>query len=322
MMDFSKILAPISEQMETFEAELREVLQADSQIVTEITDYLYSGAGKRLRPALLFLSAGNVNYRAMQSALAVELIHTATLLHDDVIDESHTRRGMQTVNSKWNNMVAVLMGDYLFAKSFNLLVKADLPDLMTSFSKATERVSVGELNQAFHTGDFNIAEKTYIGIIADKTASLFACSAEAGAICSGRDNRTCQALRDYGEYVGLAFQIADDLLDLTGEAKKLGKSLGSDIRGGWITLPLIEAFKNDGDGSRERLKYMLSSRKVSDSDIGEIARFASEKGGILYAQQKASSYVQKAIDALKSLDELPMKSALVELAQTAAVRDR
>ena len=320
-MDFSKVLAPISDQLEGFEKEFKAFLETDSTIIREITEHLFSVPGKRLRPALLFLTSDNHSESVKFAALAVELIHTATLLHDDVIDESPTRRGIDTVNSRWNNLVSVLMGDYFFARAFGLLVKANSPALMASFARATERVSAGELNQAFYTGNFDIAEKTYLEIIADKTASLFACSAEAGAICSGRDSEICEGLKNYGENIGLAFQITDDLLDLVGETKKTGKSLGSDIREGWVTLPLIKALQNDNGNSHKRFKNILGG-DVRQSDFEEILNFVRDNGGIEYAEQRARQYVKKAVDIIDGLDGLPMKGTLRDLANLAAVRDR
>lgn len=320
-MDFSKVLAPISNQLEEFEKEFRTFLETDSTIIREISEHLYGAPGKRLRPALLFLTSDNHNESVKFAALAVELIHTATLLHDDVIDESRTRRGIDTVNSRWNNLVSVLMGDYFFARAFGLLVKADSPALMASFARATERVSVGELNQAFCTGNFDIAEETYLEIIADKTASLFACSAEAGAICSDRNGEVCEGLKNYGENIGLAFQITDDLLDLVGETKKTGKSLGSDIREGWVTLPLIKALQNDNGNSHKKFRDILGG-DVRQSDFEEILNFVRDNGGIEYAEQRARQYVEKAVDIIDGLDGLPMKAALKDLANLAAVRDR
>lgn len=320
-MDFSSVFAPISSQLEEFESELKRVLKTDSPIIGRITDHLYGSSGKRLRPALLFLASGEKSQSSLYAALAIELIHTATLLHDDVIDESVTRRGIESVNHKWNNLVSVLMGDYFFAKAFGMLVKADSPGLMETCADATERVSIGELNQVFYTGDFDIAEETYLSIIADKTASLFACSAEAGAICSGQNGDLRQELKSYGENIGLAFQITDDILDLIGETKKTGKSLGSDIREGWVTLPLIKALKNDNGNSGEKFKKILGGN-VGQADIAEVVNFVRENGGIEYAEQKARHYVGRAVEILSRLDGLPMKPALKDLANLAATRDR
>ncbi|HBC45970.1 MAG TPA: polyprenyl synthetase [candidate division Zixibacteria bacterium] len=320
-MDFSQVFDPISNQLERFETRYKEILQSDSVIIRRITEHLMGASGKRLRPALLYLTSGKDNDSALYAALAVELIHTATLLHDDVIDESSTRRGIDTVNYKWNNLISVLMGDYFFAKAFGLLVKAEKPDLMTSFAATTERVSVGELNQAFYTGNFDIDEDIYLQIIADKTASLFACSAEAGAICSGQDPKTCDMLKSFGENLGLAFQITDDLLDLIGESTKTGKSLGSDIREGWVTLPLIYALRNGNAEHKKRFQGILGA-DIAQSDLDEVVGFVRKNGGIEYAEQKAKGYVEKAIAIVRGLDGLPTRGALENLATLAAARDK
>jgi geranylgeranyl pyrophosphate synthase len=320
-MDFAQIFEPITGQLKRFETEYNRTLETDSAIIKKITDHLYGGAGKRLRPALLFLSSGNNIERTLYPALAIELIHTATLLHDDVIDDSPTRRGIQTVNYRWNNLVSVLMGDYLFAKAFRLLVQAGEPKILESFAMATERVSVGELNQVNYTGDFDITEEMYTKVIADKTASLFACSAEAGAICSGLDSEKTSLLKSYGENIGMAFQITDDLLDLIGEPKKTGKTLGSDIREGWVTLPLIHAFKNGNSGSKDTFKEILGG-DVPPDELDKVVRFVKTNGGIEYAEQKARGYVENAVAILHKLDGIPTKGALEGLAYLAAAREK
>jgi octaprenyl-diphosphate synthase len=314
------VLAPVAGHLEKFEQEYKCSLETDSRIIRQIIEHLYSSSGKRLRPALIFMTSGNLTDASIYSALAVEFIHTATLLHDDVVDESLTRRGIETVNHKWNNLVSVLMGDYFFAKAFNMLVKAGTNEILESFAGATERVSIGELNQVFYTGKIDITEERYLNIIGDKTASLFACSAEAGALCAGFNGEIREAMKKYGEKVGMAFQITDDLLDLIGETKKTGKTLGSDIREGWVTLPLIQALKNDNDGSKDRIKEIVGNN-VGQSDIKEIVDFVKNNGGIEYAEQKAREYVEDAIRILHSLDGLPMKDVLEEFAVLAAARD-
>jgi octaprenyl-diphosphate synthase len=212
------------------------------------------------------------------------------------------------------------MGDYFFAKAFNMLVKTGSSEILESFACATERVSIGELNQVFYTGDYDITEERYLEIIADKTASLFACSAEAGALCAGKDGEIRDGLKKFGENVGMAFQITDDLLDLIGESKKTGKTLGSDIREGWVTLPLIQALKNDGGISKEKVRNVIGN-DVNQSDINQVVEFVKNNGGIEYAEQKAGNYVQNAVEILRSLDGLPMRTVLEEFAVLAAARD-
>ena len=315
------VLTPVSGHLRRFEEEYKRSLESDSSIIRQITEHLYGGAGKRLRPALIFMTCGDLSDASIHSALAVEFIHTATLLHDDVVDESRTRRGIETVNHKWNNLVSVLMGDYFFAKAFNMLVKAESPEIMGSFARATERVSIGELNQVFYTGDFDITEERYLDIIADKTASLFACACEAGAICDGDDDQKKKALRDFGEYLGIAFQITDDLLDLIGESAKTGKQLGSDIREGWVTLPLIHALKNGGNSSKDRI-VKLYNEGFTEERFENVVNFVREAGGIEYADREAQRYSELAKESVANIKGLVYKDNLLKLADIAVTRDK
>jgi octaprenyl-diphosphate synthase len=215
----------------------------------------------------------------------------------------------------------VLMGDYLFAKSFKLLVDSGSPKLLDRFSRATERVSIGELNQVYATGNFDLAEKAYLEIIADKTAALFSCACEAGVICNGGDESKEKALRDFGENLGIAFQITDDLLDLIGESTKTGKQLGSDIREGWVTLPLIHALKNDGNSYKEQL-VKLYNDGFSGGEFEEVVKFVRDAGGIEYADDKARKYSERAKEAVAGISDLDYKDNLIQLADFAVTREK
>lgn len=315
------IFSPIASRVRQYNALLKETLSTDSELIDRVTNYLFSRTGKLLRPGLIFLSAGKAdNFGVEYAAVAMELIHVATLLHDDVIDQSAKRRGIESVNYRWNNLVSVLMGDYLFTKAFRLLVKSGLQKLLENFSMATERVSVGELNQIYYTGNFDLAEEDYMKVIADKTASLFACAGEAGIICNGGNEEKRKAMREYGENLGIAFQIADDLLDLVGETTKTGKQLGSDIRGGWVTLPLIYALRNGGKPYKDRV-VKLYREKFKQSDFEWVVNFIRETGGIDYADQKAQGYIQKAKKAVVDIEGLDYKENLIKLADFAVYRE-
>ncbi len=320
--DIESIFSPITPKIKRYEELLSEVLSTESEFIFQITKHLFSSAGKLLRPGLIFLSAGQTdNRRVILAGVAVELIHVATLLHDDVIDQSNIRRGIESVNHRWNNLVSVLMGDYLFAKSFKLLVDSGSPKLLEGFSKATERVSIGELNQVYYTGNFDLAEKVYFKIIADKTASLFACACEAGAICNGGDENEKRALREFGENLGIAFQIADDLLDLIGEPTKTGKQLGSDIREGWTTLPLIYALKNGGNSYKDRV-VKLYKKGFDQGEFEDVVRFVRDAGGIDYAEREARKYSERAKQAVAGISGLDYRESLIKLANFAVSRDK
>ena len=320
--DINQILSPIDAQIGQYQALLEKTLATDSEFIYQVTEHLFSRAGKRLRPGLLFLSAGNKSNPGLVSAgVAIELIHVATLLHDDVIDQSDTRRGIETVNCRWNNLVSVLMGDYLFAKSFKLLVDSGQPRLLEQFSRATQRVSIGELNQVYATGNFDLAETAYMNIIADKTAALFSCACEAGAICDGGDEIKVEALREFGECLGIAFQITDDLLDLIGESTKTGKQLGSDIREGWPTLPLIYALRNGGNYYKDQL-VKLHKQGFDQGEFEEVVKFVRDAGGIDYADSQARVYSERAKKAVADITGLDYKDNLIQLADFAVSRDK
>ncbi len=319
-----EILKPIASQLAGFEEQLKSFLSARSALVWQITEHILTRRGKRLRPAFVFLSSGQMQadpLRAMKAALAVELIHTATLLHDDVIDVSSTRRGQATVNSKWNNLVSVLMGDYLFSKAFTLLVETESADLTAAFSRATERVSVGQLVEIQHINNLKITEADYLALIADKTASLFAVSCEAGAILSERPTVERERIRSFGEKVGIAFQITDDLLDIVGEEEMTGKTVGNDLREGKVTLPLIYTLQNGNSARRDEIVEILG-RQPQNGRIERVALLVQEAGGVDYAQEKAIRMGEQAFELLGDLPTSDYKKSLEQVARFAAQREQ
>jgi octaprenyl-diphosphate synthase len=315
-MSLNKIFVPIREELESFDRELKIQLETDSPLIYQLTKHLFTSPGKKLRPTLLFLSSrvlGNDGEEAVFPALALELIHTATLLHDDVIDESESRRGRETVNHRWNNLAAVLLGDYLFAKAFKILVKAGVPELLEIVSKATERVSIGELEQVAELGNTEIEESRYLEVISKKTASLFACAGECGQILAGDNSHNGAIFRDFGENFGIAFQITDDLLDLTGDAKTTGKEVGKDLRSGWITLPVIHALRQSPE--KEGLGIVeLINNDFKDRDLSLILNFINRYGGLEYARKRAEFFRDEALSSIANLKPSEHKRSLEELA--------
>jgi octaprenyl-diphosphate synthase len=244
-------------------------------------------------------AADNYTEHSVDASLAIELIHTATLLHDDVVDESDLRRGHQTVNAQWTNLISVLMGDYLFAKAFRIMVEANSLDLMRAISRATERVAVGELRQIEETGNYDLSEEEYVSIIADKTASLFAVSCETGPILSNRVKKEREQFADFGEKVGTAFQMADDLLDFVGDAEITGKEPGNDVLTGKVTLPLIYALHKASAVSRkEIIKYLRDS---NENTFEKVYDFVTNSGGIDYTYEKANQLSQRGLDSISSV---------------------
>jgi octaprenyl-diphosphate synthase len=337
-MNLDLIFSPIKKDLSFFEEKLKESLDSDSSLISEVAYHLLSLKGKRLRPALVFLSlglCGNSNLQAKQDsshdfkanscamnvALAIELIHNATLLHDDVIDQSQKRRGQVSINHKWSNLVSVLMGDFLLANAFKLLVKTDSPYLLSSISKATEQVSIGEMNQIQESHNFELDEKTYFQIIAEKTASLFAASCESGAIAAEADQKSREQLKNYGLNLGMAFQITDDLLDWIGETEKTGKGLGNDLKEGKITLPLIHTLKSAEESSRKKI-FKLLENDFNQKDFNQILSLIKGNGGVEYSQKKAKSFGEKALSQLSFLKDSEYKESLENLVSFVIKRDK
>jgi octaprenyl-diphosphate synthase len=322
-MELESIIAPIEEDLAVFEDTLRDTLAVDSPLILGITEHLLGRRGKRLRPALVFLTAranGPLPDAGIMAGMAIELIHTATLLHDDVVDESSARRGQESVNSKWSNLISVLMGDYLFSKAFHLLVRVDSPDLMKAVSAATEQVSLGELVEIQESHNFDIDENGYLNIIMAKTASLFAAACEAGAILGGSGASMREGLRNYGSEIGTAFQISDDLLDLVGSEEKTGKLSGNDIKEGRVTLPVIFALKQAPELRRKEVLKLLNNGSGSNH-IDEIRHFVVEMGGVDYARDRAIKIEAGARCHLEPLPQSPYKEALLELTRFVVSRE-
>ncbi|NOY88121.1 MAG: polyprenyl synthetase family protein [FCB group bacterium] len=307
MLDINKMLEyahPIIPDLEQFNTKLNDYLQGDSPLITSIARHLLKSRGKRIRPVFLFLSSrasDNFTDFSVDASLAIEIIHTATLLHDDVVDESELRRGLETVNAQWTNLISVLMGDYLFAKAFRIMVGANSLELMQAISRATERVAIGELRQIEETGNYNLSEEEYLSIIADKTASLFSVSCETGPILKNRVKKERKKFAYFGEKVGIAFQIADDLLDYVGDAEITGKEPGNDVLTGKITLPLIYAFKKARKSSRDEIISYI--RSGNDDSFKKVYDFVLETGGIDYAYRKANELGQQGLESIANVSD-------------------
>lgn len=304
MLDLDKMTeytSPIQGDLDLFTQKLHDHLQGDSPLISSIAKHLLKSRGKRIRPVFLFLSSragDNFTDFSVDASLSIELIHTATLLHDDVVDESDMRRGQETVNSQWTNLISVLMGDYLFAKAFSMMVEANSIELMRSISRATERVAIGELRQIEETANYDLSEDEYLTIISDKTASLFAVSCEAGPILNNRGEKDRTRFANFGEKIGIAFQIADDLLDYVGNAEATGKEPGIDVLTGQMTLPLIYSLQKSNPASRNEIVKMLKSK--DENSFKKVYDFVVETGGIDYAYQKANSLAQEGLDSISS----------------------
>ncbi len=321
--ELNEFLKPVEKDLLKFDRISDRVLQAESDLISGVVRHLLRKKGKRIRPAISFLvsrAAGFNHPKMVQAALAIELIHTATLLHDDVVDESDTRRGQETVNYKWNNLVSVLMGDFFFAKAFRLLVETESSELVSQVSRATEKVSFGELRQIEETFNWELDEKQYYDIIRDKTAALFSVSSASCAILNREEKKRIKQFSTFGERVGKAFQIADDILDLVGDTSTTGKSVGLDLLQGKVTLPLIYTLKKSDPQESKQLMGILNNG-LNKKSLGKILKAIDNRGGIKYARRKASYFGDNALNFISEFPKSPYRESLENLIQFSINRD-
>jgi octaprenyl-diphosphate synthase len=311
----SDLTKPIQEELENFNKEFKNSMKSKVGLVELVTRFILHQKGKKIRPILVLLSAklaGDIDSRTYRGAILVELLHTATLVHDDVVDNAEQRRGFPSINAVWKNKIAVLMGDYLLARGLMLAVDGSDFDFLKTITNTVKRMSEGELLQTSKTRRLNIDESTYYKIISDKTASFLSACCEVGVRSTTADEEKIAALRDYGEYLGIAFQIRDDILDYVGKASVIGKPLGGDIKEKKITLPLIYALKN---GTKEEAKNIIKTIKSSpgSKQINEIIEFVKEKKGIDFAESMSVEYSEKAKGCLSIFPDSEVKTSLIEL---------
>lgn len=304
----------IDAELERFEERLDEVLNADVELVHGIARYMSTLKGKRLRPALALLSAQATgaagSKEVIEAAVAVEMIHAATMVHDDVVDSATMRRGSKSVNEVWSGQVAVLMGDFLLARALCMLVELGNLSALGVVSRATERLSMGEIFEIQIGEQRDVREASYFAMVSDKTASLISAAARLGPIFAGADQRVIDALGRYGELLGKAFQIADDILDFTGDATTMGKPVGHDLREGKITLPLIRALQKAPDAARQQMEGLLARSDKDEAEWSVIVAFVDEYDGVAAAADTAREYSAQAHECLSILPETPARQAL------------
>jgi len=307
--------------MNAVDALIRRRLASNVVLINQVAEHIISAGGKRLRPMLLLLAGqatGQTGPAHHQLAAVVEFIHTSTLLHDDVVDESQLRRGRHTANALWGNAASVLVGDFLYSRSFQLMVELDRMPVMQILADTTNIISEGEVLQLLHVRNPDIDEAAYLAVIQRKTAVLFAAAAQLGALLSGADLPTQQRLYHYGMQLGHAFQIADDVLDYTANTEDLGKNLGDDLAEGKATLPLIHAISHANEHTATRLQTII--RNGEASALPEVLAAIEASGALEYSRQRALQYAQSASDALNELPESQALSALRGLARHAVER--
>ncbi len=313
LTDLSRFQAPVKRELEALEGDFREALKSDIPLIRKISDALAEAPGKRIRPNILFLasrSSGGSPEKAATAGLAVELIHTATLLHDDFLDGHMTRRGRPTVYARWGSDAALIMGDFLYSKAFSRLGEAGLDGAMEVLARVTNLMSIGEMIQLQHRRDINVSEEGYMELIYRKTASLFAAASECGALTGGDSKGHRTLLSRFGENIGLAFQITDDLFDYLAADVSIGKPIASDFVEGRVTLPLITAFRNAPEKDKKRVSDLFHGGVDSEEQWREIVGFVRDHGGVEYSFRKAQELGRKAKDALCSISPSPERDAL------------
>lgn len=321
-LDLPAIQALAAADMAAVDALIRRRLGSDVALVNQVAEHIIAAGGKRLRPMLLLLAAralGHSGADAHQLAAVVEFIHTATLLHDDVVDESDLRRGRKTANALFGNAASVLVGDFLYSRSFQLMVELERLPVMKVLADTTNAIAEGEVLQLLHIRNPDTDEPAYLKVIERKTAVLFAAATRLGAFLASADDIVQQRLHDYGMALGYAFQIADDVLDYSADEATLGKHLGDDLAEGKATLPLIHAIQHSDPGVRDRLRAIVEN---GDGDaMPEVLAAINATGGLEYSRRRAETYAATAEAALDGLDENDATAALRGLARYAVRRD-
>lgn len=290
-------------------------LNSGVPLVGEVARYIISAGGKRLRPALLLLTCGALGYKETQRfnlAAVVEFIHTATLLHDDVVDESTLRRGRATANESFGNPASVLVGDFLYSRAFQMMVDAGNMKIMEILADATNVIAEGEVLQLMNMHDASLDEVAYLRVIRSKTAKLFEASARLGAVLAGSTTLIEQACANYGQALGTAFQVIDDVLDYAGEAAEMGKNLGDDLREGKTTLPLIMAMQLGTNHQRETIRRAIETGAVTE--LPTIVEIVKQTGALEATLDAAAKEAQRAIKAAKLLPPTPYSEGLLQLA--------
>ena len=321
-MSVQQLFAPIAADMQAVDAVIRNRLHSDVALIRRIAEYIVGSGGKRLRPALVLYAAGALGYRGVhhhELAAVVEFIHTASLLHDDVVDESDLRRGKRTANAAFGNASAVLVGDFLYSRAFQMMVGVNEMRVMRVLADATNIIAEGEVLQLLNCHNADVVIDDYLRVIRYKTAKLFEAAARLGAILCEADAETETSLANYGLHLGAAFQIIDDVLDYSGHEETIGKSLGDDLAEGKPTLPLIHAMRA---GTPEHAAVVRTALEQADrSLLPQVLAAVNASGALDYSRQVARSEAGQALACLQSLPETPQRQALAALTRIAIERN-
>ena len=318
----NSIALSIASDMEAVNAVIRHKLHSEVSLVNQIAEYIISAGGKRIRPVLVLLVANAYSYQGSahhELAAVVEFIHTATLLHDDVVDESSMRRGRQTANALFGNAASVLVGDFLYSRSFQMMVSLNNMRVMQILSDATNVIAEGEVLQLLNMHNPDVSQDNYLQVIRSKTAKLFEAAAQLGALISGASDADIDAAGEYGRSLGTAFQLIDDVLDYAGDAAEIGKNVGDDLREGKPTLPLIYLMENGTPEQRELVRACIEQGDEQHFDA--ILAAITSSGALDYTRRAAETAAQRAADAIATLPESQYKQSLLQLCVFAVDRN-
>ncbi|MBP7780922.1 MAG: polyprenyl synthetase family protein [Paludibacteraceae bacterium] len=344
MVTIEEVKSPIVDELVIFNTKFDAALDTENKLLNVVHQHVKNNKGKQIRPTLTLLSAkicGNINENTYKTALSLELLHTASLIHDDIVDNSSLRRGQSSVNAIWDNHISVLVGDYLLSQSLQIAAQADnlaVIDLITHLGK---QLAEGELLQIGNAQKISINEENYLEVIRKKTAMLFTVCTTCGAVTAldchdklsdqmldedkqrkagktieqetDRQKQKIAMMRHFGELYGMSFQIRDDIFDYIADEKKIGKPVGNDIREGKVTLPLIYAYNHSTESEQKVVMEILKQKDFSEENVGELINFAIKKGGIEYAQKRMEDFSKEAEKQLETFEESDAKTALQQL---------
>ncbi|MBV7482887.1 octaprenyl diphosphate synthase [Bordetella sp. BOR01] len=321
-MNLPELIAPIADDMKAVDAVIRGRLDSEVVLIRTIADYIIGAGGKRMRPAMVLMIARALGYQGDHHRLlaaVVEFIHTATLLHDDVVDESDLRRGRETANAMFGNAASVLVGDYLYSRSFEMMVEAGSMRIMQILSEATTIIAEGEVLQLLNVHDPDVSQERYLQVVRYKTAKLFEAAAQVGAVLAGATPEQEDAAAAYGRHIGTAFQLVDDVLDYSGDAHALGKNVGDDLREGKPTLPLIRVMETGTPAQRDLIRNAI---QTGDADFAAVAQAIQATDALEHARQAADAEAEAARQALAGFPISVYQESLLEFCAFAVNRDR
>lgn len=319
------VIALIKDEMQAVEEQIKNHLTSDVELIGQVGQYVLSSGGKRLRPMLLLLSARLCGYQGdnhIDLAGVVEFIHTATLLHDDVVDSANLRRGNRSANSVWGNQASVLVGDFLFAKSFSVMVGSNSLRILKLLADTTTQLAEGEILQLINTCDLEVDEARYLQVVRDKTAILIAAACQVGGVLAGVDAEKEAALREFGLEIGTAFQLMDDALDYVADQEEFGKERGHDLFEGKMTLPLIHAYHGAAPQERAEISRIVEAEELTADDLDYVCRLIDCKGGIAYTRNKALQRIERAKGLLDIFPDSQPRQALFHLADYVVSRSK